>query len=389
MRADEVRAVFESVDAQPSAMFSEVLLAQLRADYLRADFDASRVTHHLTLEPILIDVLHDEPRGGHEHRLERPNRPWSRHRRRIAEGVAAAAVIVAAIVFVRTGSDDGADVNVPTGPGPTATTNPSPPPLPDGLQGLPPAGATPSTPATGQLLAGLPIPIWVYEDGRVISARWTTHWTGLLEQRLTPEGVELVRAEIEALEPLEDCRAAFGNYGYGDGDRIVGETPIGQTGAGAETLGSAPGMCELPQYQRLSELQYGAQSWLPASAWADSVLKPYVPSSYQIQINSTDAPAVLAALPPDAAALLTAPTQCPALAGMSDWQDPSTKGPIMCFRVTTEEARQLGTALGIPPGSTPFYPIPPGFNMSYPYGGYQISALPYLPHEAPLYCCAG
>jgi hypothetical protein len=67
----------------------------------------------------------------------------------------------------------------------------------------------------------------------------------------------------------------------------------------------------------------------------------------------------------------------------------STSACIMCFRVTTEEARQLGTALGIPPGSTPFYPIPPGFNMSYPYGGYQISALPYLPHEAPLYCCAG
>jgi hypothetical protein len=381
MRADDVRALFESVDAQPSAMFSEALLAQLRADYLRADLDASRGTHNLTFEPILIDVLHDEHAVGHEHPPGRPNRPGSR-RRRIAVGVAAAAAIVAAVVFVRTANDDGAEVNVPAGPGPTATTNPPPalPPLPDGLQGLPPVGATPSTPATGQLLAGLPIPIWVYEDGRVITARWTTpfHWTGLLEQRLTPEGVELVRAEIQALQPLEDCRIAGGNAGYSDGDRMVGETP-----------GSAPSMCELPQYQRLSELQYGARSWLPASGWADSVPKPYVPSSYQIQINSTDAPAVLAALPPDAAALLTGPTECPALAGMSDWRNPSTRDPIMCFRVTTEEARQLGRALGIPPGSTPFYPIPPGFNMSYPYGGYQISALPYLPHETPLYCCAG
>ena len=61
----------------------------------------------------------------------------------------------------------------------------------------------------------------------------------------------------------------------------------------------------------------------------------------------------------------------------------------MCFRVTTEEARQLGTALGIPAGLIPFYPIPPGFNMSYPYGDYQISVLPYLPHEGPLSCCAG
>ena len=320
MRADEVRAVFESVDAQPSAMFSEALLAQLRADYLRADLDASRDTHQLTLEPILIDVLHDEPGVGHEHRPERPDRPGSR-RRLIAVAAAAAAVIVAAVVFVRTANDDGAGVNVPAGPGPTATTNPPParPPLPDGLQGLPPVGATPSTPATGQLLAGLPIPIWVYEDGRVISARWTTpfHWTGLLEQRLTPEGVELVRAEIQRIEPLQDCRVGFGNYGYADGDRTVSETPIG-----AATLGDPPDMCELPQYQRLSELQYGARSWLPASAWADSVPKPYVPSSYQIQINSIDAPAVLAALPPDAAALLNAPTQCPALAGRSDWRIP-------------------------------------------------------------------
>jgi hypothetical protein len=378
MRADEVRDVFESVEAHPSPRFSEALLARLRADYLRADLDASRDSAHVTLEPILIDLLHEEPRVGHRRRPERPNRPW--RQRRVAVAATAAAVIVAASVFVFTVSGD--DLVVTPTQGPVSTTVPSLPlsALPDGLNGLPPIGAAPSTPKTGDLLASLPIPIWVYEDGRVLSARWTTYddWTGILEQRLTPEGVELVRAEILALEPLRsplgdlvDCRAGLGNYGYEDGGRLVCERPGDATSLYPDS----------PQYQRLSELQFGAPSWLPANAWADPEPKPYVPSTYQIRIHSTanaptDASAMLAALPPDAGELLTVPTQCPVLGVMAS---PNT----MCFKVSTEEARQVGTAVGITG--------PHGYEQAVrtQRGSYSIEFLPYLPHDAPVWCCGG
>jgi hypothetical protein len=87
-----------------------------------------------------------------------------------------------------------------------------------GFVGLPPEGATPSAPESGELVASLWShirldPVWgtgelfLYADGRVI---WTRrdgrslgeganeHSTGFLEQRLTPEGIELVRSEILA-----------------------------------------------------------------------------------------------------------------------------------------------------------------------------------------------
>ena len=81
-----------------------------------------------------------------------------------------------------------------------------------GNMGLPPEGATPSTPDNGELVVGLhgmtghgETAIYVYADGRLISHRHrdvgppgaaTAISTGYLVQRLTPEGVELLRAEV-------------------------------------------------------------------------------------------------------------------------------------------------------------------------------------------------
>jgi len=90
--------------------------------------------------------------------------------------------------------------------------------LDTGSTALPPAGAPPSAPETGELVIhydgrpGLtdgwtPVhQVWVYAAGRVI---WRDEGgpfgvadgtgevrTGLLEQHLTPEGVELLRAEV-------------------------------------------------------------------------------------------------------------------------------------------------------------------------------------------------
>jgi hypothetical protein len=172
MHADEVRDFFESVDAQPSTKFSEALLARLRAEYLRADLDASRETRPLTLEPILLDVLHDEPRVGHGRRPERPNRPWSR--RRIAVGAAAAAVIVAAIVVVRNANDDGVEV-VPADPGPVSTTlEASPPPsLPaDALNELTPGASVSSVTAGGPGLVA--VGTETTDGGEIDGVVWTS-----------------------------------------------------------------------------------------------------------------------------------------------------------------------------------------------------------------------
>ena len=78
-----------------------------------------------------------------------------------------------------------------------------------GIMGLPPEGAAPSTPENGELVVGLfgltghgETAIYVYADGRLISHRHrdvegvTSISTGYLVQRLTPEGVELLRAEV-------------------------------------------------------------------------------------------------------------------------------------------------------------------------------------------------
>ena len=76
--------------------------------------------------------------------------------------------------------------------------------LDKGSSGLPPVGATPSAPNSGELVIQYWVKgarAWVYADGRLIRLRESSdlpaaanRWSsGLVEQRLTPEGVELLR----------------------------------------------------------------------------------------------------------------------------------------------------------------------------------------------------
>jgi hypothetical protein len=87
--------------------------------------------------------------------------------------------------------------------------------------GVPAQGTHPSTPTTGKLLLSfsveglgadpiIPYLIWnVYEDGRVIWQKWSSSEdpivipagarmidTGFVQQRLTPQGLHLLRARI-------------------------------------------------------------------------------------------------------------------------------------------------------------------------------------------------
>jgi hypothetical protein len=337
-------------------------LRELCHDELAAP-DTSRGAERPTLdedEPIVY-LIDEQQRAGRGRE--------KRSGRRVAIAAAAAvALIVGATVLVRNTNQADIDVvdQTPSTPVPTTTT--TRPPLPKGLTFLPPEGATPSTPDSGQLLASLPMPIWIYEDGRVISARFPNHneWTRFLEQRLSPSGVELVRAEILALEPGPDCGAGMGNYGYLDGARTVGETP-----------GNANLCNTRPQNARLAELPYGGSSWLPASAWLDPEPKPYVPTRYHLEIDNpvpspVDTEALLATISPEVGSLLTRPTQCP-------FGDASAFAT--CFEVTTDEARDVAAALGVSSAT--------GHFRTSDDREYAMWIGPYLPHGTPVFCCGG
>ncbi len=133
------------------------------------------------------------------HRLERPtdgsaSRALPRRRRRllvVLAVVALVAVVSASALAVRAFVID------------------------KGFIGIPPIGATPSTPTRGELvLSAYGVTrhsrneVWVYRDGRMIFQRelrpGTKHppgsanreSTGFLERRLTPKGIESLRSEI-------------------------------------------------------------------------------------------------------------------------------------------------------------------------------------------------
>jgi hypothetical protein len=181
----------------------------------------------------------------------------------------------------------------PTGTGPTVAPDTG---SNDISYRIPPAGRAVSSPVEGELIAeafvGFAGQIRVYADGRVLSAE---HNGGIIvERRLSPEGVELVRQVLGERVHL----------GYGSG-AVRLESLLGHPG-------SYPG--DIRQ-----------------SAWEDREGKPYVPARYGLCFRLVDIPldveAVLNQLPASAQALLRA-------------SDPAAWNP-RCLEMTPEEARSL------------------------------------------------
>jgi hypothetical protein len=188
-----------------------------------------------------------------------------------------------------------------------------------GFVGLPPLGASPSTPEKGKLVLSYFGPggeqdwgkrrFWVYADGRLITLREANlpeganeRSTGLLEQHLTPKGVELLRSE----------RISTG--------RIVPEDLSG----------------------------------LPASAWEDRKIRAYVPSRYAVCYGGwseserpIDASRVFTLLPAPAADLLRSrdKTRHDGKRGLGGDLHPDYH---YCSNVTTREARAIAEALDHP-----------------------------------------
>jgi len=275
----------------------------------------------------------------------RRRRDRKRRNQRIAAGVVGIAVFVAAVWIVTSGGWFDR-TQTPVAPGGTET-GPSVAPDPDveGLRGLPPEGATPSTPESGELVVELQDRVWVYADGRVISRAYLAEpYSGLVEQHLTPEGVEFLRSNVLATGLFEhDLELVREDNPYccldirvRDGDRLV-SVRLGPSYAHHP---------DPPQAQKATPEQEAALQSLemllrypalwPASVWADQQIRAYVPTSYSFCSRWAEPSRVLSRLPEPARDLLGAE-----YAKM----DVESEQPVDCTRMTTEEARALAGIL--------------------------------------------
>lgn len=226
--------------------------------------------------------------------------------------------------------------------------------LDKGFIGLPPVGATPSAPESGELVVqyrvdteGLEHPDgargWVYADGRLITLRGKSdlpeaanRWSsGFLEQRLTPEGVELLRSEIVSTGLFDHHQPP----GIDSSPHNVIQVRIGERLVRVQA--------DFPE--RLRQQLADPESWLPASAWANRQIRAYVASRYAItyggQFQTIERSRILALLPARAEDLLRDRDAVP----LHGFVTRRASSPISVTRyvsdVTTEEARALARAL--------------------------------------------
>lgn len=271
-----------------------------------------------------------------------------RRNQRITAGVVGIAVSLAALWIVANGlSFDRSETSIaPAG----TETGPAAAPDIEGsdLWTLPPEGGE-VVAEYAEIHVGF---VYVYADGRVI---WYSlpgeHGTAedrVNEQRLTPEGVDLVRSGGPTVHPVLNGPSRF--------------------------LAQADGSL-LP-----------AEVFDVAGAWADPEIRPYVPDRYAVCAG--DPAEAMTLLPESAADLLRGKERTfEHEAGLGGNIPPTT-----CFEVTTEEARALGQILTetlgwsfvggavhwsrFDPGADPF-----GFDPSDWAGmGIDIGFRPLLPH---------
>jgi hypothetical protein len=252
-----------------------------------------------------------------------------------------------------------------------------------GFIGLPPQGATPSAPESGELEIfywgngdpgdepgdGPGIKVWVYADGRLIS--WQTGSdlpesanplsTGFLEQRLTPEGVELLRSEVTSTglfdhdQVLVTDRGAPRFVDVRNGSRLVHVGAVREcANPRAPCLLPIPGATNATPSQanalyRLNRRLSDPVSWLPESAWADRDIRAYVSSKYAVCYGGwlpdqqIERSRVLGLLPAAARDLLEDATlrQGPLFGEPGNFR-PSYE---YCSDMTTDEARAVAVAL--------------------------------------------
>ena len=280
--------------------------------------------------------------------------------------------------------------------------------LDKGFLGLPPEGATPSSPESGELVAswegmsvtlpGSVVRAWLYADGRIIWERRPWHNdptaarppeganefdSGYLEQRLTPEGVELVRSEVAelfdrsrtvletvpvdpypfgrrpgrlALVVFPESYLSAGIVEVPDGDhrvRLQWQELASIRANGGEGVVATPE--QLAALRRVDALFSDPASVLPPDAWAVRQVRAYVPAHYAVCIEATpptDTSHLLSLLPARAADLLRGNSRTRTGRDLI-WGSDTENGPVSgtvravtdCYKVATEAARDVADAL--------------------------------------------
>ena len=223
--------------------------------------------------------------------------------------------------------------------------------------------------------------VWVYADGRVISSvydRTLEPYSGLVEQHLTPEGVEFLRSNVLStglfehdLElASEDNPNCCLDIRVRDGDRLV-SVRLGPRYALSDHQAPIATPEQETALQSLFELLTSPTSW-PASVWTDQQIRAYVPTSYSFCSRWAEPTRVLALLPEPAGDLLGAGY----LKADGDGPQPA------CSRMTTEEARALAGILAAEFG---YEGGPLGFSFEdpeVPRSSILIAMNPVLPHGA-------
>ena len=280
----------------------------------------------------------------------------------------AIAVFVAAIVVVALDRPSDRTQTAAT-EGPSVAPDDTPP---IGV-GLAPEGAAPSSPTRGELVfsflfghtMGDPgrFSVHVYADGRLIWQRLAdiagtdpfapSTATGLVEQRLTPEGVDLLMSEVRSTGLVDDDHRFesaeglyFGQMDVRDGDRRVRVTWGDCCKPGSEDEPRAiPTPAQVSALQGLDARLEDPASWLPANVWEDPEISAYVPSGYSVCFEAEQGiglSRVLAALPRPAEDMLRSlgrrRSELPQ-------RYPELSLDIWCSHVTTEEARALAQLL--------------------------------------------
>ena len=224
--------------------------------------------------------------------------------------------------------------------------------------GLPPVEATPSAPESGELVIQYWIDRggltaggrgWVYADGRLITLG---NGNGFHEQRLTPEGVELLRSEIVSTGLFDRASPSTQADREGSPHGVI-QVRIGERLVRVQGCpGRTPKPCAVNFPERLGERLADAASWLPPSAWKDRQIRAYVASRYTIsyfaQPQTLERSRILSLLPAAAEDLLRDKDAVP-----EQWYSNSAgtsraeAQPITNYvsYLTTEEARAIARAL--------------------------------------------